>query len=166
MQTHGETVTLAAVVEGVEKGRLTTLEVAVSPALAAAGLVSVSEMRLNPTLGQAPLVLKNTTSRAVELRQGQEVAREAVDESEDYEEHVILKVGLEYDDQSGAGPRPLDEGGMQDLWDLGFNLEKSCDPTKRNPDGSYQPLDPQKKRHLYEIAPTVPSRWTLTRFWS
>ena len=90
----GETVTLAAVVDGVEKGRLTTLEVAVSPALSEAGLVSVSEMRLNPTLGKAPLVLKNTTDRAVELRKGQEVAHEAVDESEDYEEKAASAAHL------------------------------------------------------------------------
>ena len=148
----GETVILAAEVNGVEKGRLTTLEVAISSSIAEVGLVSVGEMRLNPTLGKAPLVLMNPTDRDVTLWEGMLAAYEIEDEDEDYEEHLILKVGLEYDDQSGAGPRPLDEGGMEDLWQLGFNLEKSVDPTKRNQDGSYQLLDPQKKRRLYEIA--------------
>ena len=147
----GETVVLAAVVGGVEDGRLSTLEVTVAPGLAAAGLVSVGEMRLNPTLDRAPLVLMNPTGEDVRLRAGQEVAREATDECEEGEEHVILKVGVESDGQ-GPGLRPLDEGGIEDLWNLGFTLEKSIDPTKRNPDGTYAPLDPRKKRRLYEIA--------------
>ena len=93
----GETVVLAAVVGGVEDGRLSTLEVTVAPGLAAAGLVSVGEMRLNPTLDRAPLVLMNPTGEDVRLRAGQEVAREATDECEEGEEHVILKVGVEPD---------------------------------------------------------------------
>ena len=66
----GGTVTLAAEVNGVEKGRLTTLEVAISSSIAEVGLVSVGEMRLNPTLGKAPLVLINPTDRDVTLGEG------------------------------------------------------------------------------------------------
>ena len=66
-----------------------------------------------------------------------------VDECEAGEEHVVLKVGVEPGDP-GQGLRPLDEGGIEDLWNLGFSLEKSIDPTKRNPDGTYAPLDPLK----------------------
>ena len=63
--------------------------------------------------------------------------------------------------KDGYEPPGVDDGGIEFLAERGFNLFKSVDPSKRRPDGSYEPLGDDKKRVLYEIALRWHQTWSV-----
>ena len=143
----GDTATLRCSMQRRTKGLNATL--VVPDSLASQGLSSYDEIVVNPVSDTFPLQLYNGGSRAVHLGKGRVVGQEY--DARPPPGREVLLAGVLKEPEEGK-PRPLDEGGREDLHELGFTLEHAVDPEKRRPDGSYEPLAAARKEELYRIA--------------
>jgi DNA (cytosine-5)-methyltransferase 1 len=133
---------------GLDPDRLTPTLFRTSAALAQLGLLSLEETVHNPTSVRTPFVVTNSTDRAITCPANLILATESRAEVDG--EFATLAAVLE--DDTGA-LRGIDDGGIEDLKNLGFNLDGAIDPDlPRMPDGRYQPLHEDKKRELYVVA--------------
>ena len=133
---------------GLDPDRLTPTLFRTSTALAQLGLLSLDETVHNPTSIKTPFMVSNPTDRAIICPANLVLATES--RAEAVEEFATLAAVLE-DDTGNL--RDVDDGGIEDLRKLGFNLDGAIDPDlPRMPDGRYQPLHEDKKRELYIVA--------------
>jgi DNA (cytosine-5)-methyltransferase 1 len=133
---------------GLDPDRLTPTLFRTSAVLTQLGLSSLEETVHNPTSVRTPFVVTNPTDRAITCPTNLILATESCAEVEG--EFATLAAVLE--DDTGA-LRGIDDGGIEDLKNLGFNLDGAIDPDlPRMPDGRYQPLHEDKKRELYVVA--------------
>ena len=144
----GERAVLDPKIMGLDPDRLTPTLFKTSATLARLGLLSLDETVHNPTSPKVPFVVSNPTSQPITCPAHLVIATEARTEVE--EDYTTIAAVLSDPTEELRG---IDDGGIEDLWKLGFNLDKAIDPDlPRLPDGSYQPLSDAKKRELYTVA--------------
>ena len=150
-----EVITLALRLEGVNKQRIRPVRMEYDQELLkeleTAGITTFGEAIVNPTSTMTPLPISCGNRHLVKIPKGTVMAREILDEEEEEEAMVCIAAVLEKD-PLGKAPRPLLEGGIEDLAALGFSLDGAINPTKRRKDGSYEELEEELKMKLYEIA--------------
>ena len=103
---------------GLDPDRLTPTLFRTSAVLAQLGLLSLEETVHNPTSAKTPFVVTNPTDRPITCPANLILATEARAEAEG--EFATLAAVLE--DDAGA-LRGVDDGGIEDLRNLGFNLD-------------------------------------------
>ena len=146
----GATMTLAPRLEGVVMGSLAPVKLEVNPILQLMGL-ECNDAIHNPTNAIAPVIIRNTTARAVVAKAGLVMYTAAKYEEED---SVLVAAVLDEGQADWDTPSPpdIDHGGIDFLKARGLSLDSAIDPEQRLEDGSYAPLSEAKKRTLYEIA--------------
>ena len=102
-----------------------------------------------------PFMVANPASATdtVILEAGTTVAIETLDMNDDEEEMVTIALVLEEPEALGDTPvgeeiPKYENGGEALLKARGFSLDKSIDPDKRRPDGTYEPLSEERKAIL------------------
>ena len=151
----GKTLDLDPLIVGVPEGSLTDIEMHTRNYLTEVLKLEVADVTLqNPTNKRGFFRVTNNRADKVtaQIKAGTVLARAVEAPQDDY---VLVAAVLQdelTDDSATNSPRGVDDGGIEDLKERGFNLDKAIDPEKRRPDGSYEPLSDDKKRKLYEIA--------------
>jgi hypothetical protein len=140
---------------GLDPDRLTPTPFRTSAAITQLGLTALDETVHNPMSTRVPFVVSNPTAHPITCPARLILANEYRYESE--EEFATLAAVLSHPTDE---PNGIDDGGIEDLKKLGFNLDRAIDPDlPRLPDGSYQPLSDAKKRELYAVALRYHSVW-------
>lgn len=151
----GERVVLDPMIMGLDPDRLTPTPFRTSAAITQLGLTALDETVHNPMSTRVPFVVSNPTAHPITCPARLILANEYRYESE--EEFATLAAVLSHPTDE---PNGIDDGGIEDLKKLGFNLDRAIDPDlPRLPDGSYQPLSDAKKRELYAVALRYHSVW-------
>jgi hypothetical protein len=154
----GDTQTVDPALKGTGTDRPRSIEFTTAEAVYRLGLEANYAATYSSATKAGPMVLHNPSDRRVTLKKGMLVMHEATPEEEDT---VLMAAVLESPTEDGTTTlRGVDDGGIEDLAKLGFSLDKAIDPSRRREDGTYEPLDEEDKRRLYEIA----LRWHLA--WS
>ena len=144
----GERAILDSSIAGLNPDRLEPTLFRTSAVITQLGLLSLDETIHNPTSLKVPFTVSNPTNRPITCPAHLTLATESQIGVED--EYVTLAAVL---DDTTDDLRGIDEGGIEDLRKLGFNLDNAIDPDlPRLPDGKYQPLHEDKKREIYIVA--------------
>ena len=152
----GERVVLDPIIMGLDPDCLVPTPFRTSAALTQLGLTAPDETVHNPMSTRVPFVVSNPTACPITCPAHLVLANEYRLEPE--EEFVTLAAVLSSHPSDKL--RGIDDGGIEDLKKLGFDLDRAIDPDlPRLPDGSYQPLSDIKKRELYVVALRYHSVW-------
>ena len=144
----GKRAVLDPKIVGLDPDRLEPTLFRTSTVLTQLGLLSLDETIHNPTSLKVPFTVYNPTGQPITCPNHLILATESRASVED--EYITIAAIL---DDSTDGLRGVDEGGIEDLRGLGFNLDNAIDPDlPRFPDGKYQPLHEDKKREIYVVA--------------
>ena len=159
----GEVATVRLPILGLPDDWLRPLEMAPKAATLRRHGIELEDTRqpnfvINPRSSHALIRLRNPGRARVEIEGDQVWAKEVRRNSDSGwvnpldQDSVLVAAVLDDDAHIEKPLKPLRQGGLDELKDLGFSLDHAIDPDVKLEDGSYAPLSEEKKMILYEIA--------------